>query len=1836
LVRTNPKLTGNIKLAIDESDNLWLESIKANPELSKDDYSKFAVDPNISHPANIFRFLKNGETPNEIVFDIKEQVSSTKTSKDFKNQFDFSHYFSGVKYLASNKYQERLSYLAPLYIKGEVPNFFIILKIEDPADFVLSQIRENYENGQTKGEYISNLFKKSSIIKTFDLRPETKAGKYLRDYVQNVNFPQSPLTVGFEENDYTTWNGILANEGAFGSRGELLYEFYQGSSPLKFFEENITNGFSRNGIIFPNILNLEFVFNDTTSEKYDFNRYLGFYVNAIELSQLDIDLDRAYDSRPTWENTPLVRKRYLETDEVIVDQNNPDGVVIPYKNLDLKISEFTDLFTDADSLYLTYLTDKDSNIYSPKIDDPYAPDYSPTRTVELSSTGTSVLAYLEGHGYSTDDLITITSPDSGYSGEFLITLVDANNFTYTSLTLPSVATSTGTARKELTTGEFRFSNKNIDLGLFFGQSRNIFLQDRGAATKVQGYSHIALTINSELNDYDEFRLYHPGGTRIDANGKYDLFTAALNYIEVPNAGDYYAFNDYDGVVGYDVFYFNAGGYTNEIASALVNCINSTRNRTFTAYAYDNRIFIKVNSPGEFDSLYKLGFTSIDYSTLAINKLTGASLASQLFAFAGGSKEVGNRLIIDAGHLQKILDNFDSILVKSSDSWSKIRKVSQYIDEINDINSVTKALRSSAIESYDEKIAIVLDENETPTIAYKDFIMRPKFRPSFGLLSFFQIKDLDFDFYSSSYTNFPEVDLYNHYYVLPDTFDLVDQYEGVPVEYKIAGKGEIKINLNETTSTSPIDLGAISSGLTIGVSPGIFVEPGLTFDPTLNQTLKFKYSDDTYFTGLITSYNSSTGQVSMVVITVAGTGTYSDWEVYLAVSNSFVDPLPPFPPSLFSSPFMVSEPCSYSIVSGNPFVTYSDDSLNTGASLIIPINDANNELKDFPGFSILKDPSKVVPAGTSDEFLLRTKFLNGITPTEYDYYKENDSVDFALRSKIIPYITKWGIKNGKDSRDNPYRLNTELVFSRNNFSPDHEDRTQNPVNFTHEWFYIESKFNYLNSEITAKLNSTYFENPIDLNLLLSDPNYFINYFTYTPSYTDTLVKEVADTQFRYSNLFKNRAGQYEAFFKGFKMVFKDVTDPTVLGLDGKPVAKDSTNRFDGYKFSCILKPIQEDINDSTQPPVKYKVIEHKDHKFIVIVIELTIGSIESIDDYWWSVPLPGGITTVTNIVPISPPSGVYPVSYIDPTYTTEFGSTLPFDTINGDYRISFDSNGVSNLTHTLLYALKNKKYNTTLNNFSTTKMASKLALSQGIPLGGTTIGKLENISISNYPAILTDDVVKPSDSTIIAIKNIGTNIDLFIDKVAGVVAQNVNPVVSSIEQFLNYELGAGLSLALTTTSSTFPYSTFYSLLPGGSDSIVQNYYSFKVINGGEGYFEKLLEKISFARFKKYVNDLAPFIEYYSYSLDSNGVSVLAANPNFYLEILDQSRIGKVQQVIPIQTTDIPVQYSGEELVGYDYEVAKLSQQVTVNRYKGEYEPIVRNQLIFNSNFEFNKNQINDLKLSNTKINGMIDSIMTLPNFNHIKIANNLILDLESDDTYLAVYPRINEVAIGQADYFLFRNNWDWGFHLKYSSKSEYQPVSGALRVEEDESFIAKTVTLPETIELENFNVTLIGKNDNLDDVDLTQIEIVAKESPLKLEGYINVNNVLTRHLLEDGISQKFNEFLVMSSEYIGNFNSIEEYVREYIRLNILKLYEISLNEFYSKSDASLTSASQETGTNVNSIEFVSLNDQQRNVQGFNIIKTLQINKQDRLILKFSFTKKLGAGLLISPKIKINFI
>jgi hypothetical protein len=256
-------------------------------------------------------------------------------------------------------------------------------------------------------------------------------------------------------------------------------------------------------------------------------------------------------------------------------------------------------------------------------------------------------------------------------------------------------------------------------------------------------------------------------------------------------------------------------------------------------------------------------------------------------------------------------------------------------------------------------------------------------------------------------------------------------------------------------------------------------------------------------------------------------------------------------------------------------------------------------------------------------------------------------------------------------------------------------------------------------------------------------------------------------------------------------------------------------------------------------------------------------------------------------------------------------------------------------------------------------------------------------------------------------------------------------------------------------------------------------------------------------------------------------------------------------------------------------------------------------------------------------------MTIDNFNHIKVSDSQILSLENDSIFDPRYEIPGEIAIGRSKYFLLSSNWDYGFHYKYLTKTQKTEVPGTLRIEEDDSFIGKLINLRTEIELEDFQVSEVGSPTG---INIDDFEIVYYNTPTSIAGFVNINKVLTRYLISDGITQKFEEFLVDSNQIIGNFDSIESYVKEYIKVNILKLYETLSVEFYTKTDPSLTQSGS-----VNPVQFVNgLDDKSRFTLGYKLNNNLQINNFDRLVLSFEFNQQVSGGTLISPKIKIKFI
>jgi hypothetical protein len=276
LLRTNPRLTGNIKLITDSKGDIYLESINANKELSDSRYKKYGVSPEGEYSYDVARFFNDNKTPYEMVYETKRNASDKSVLESYDLQYE-EDYQCGVSFNDSKMYDENFRIFAPIQIDTNIPKLFVIYRVASPKP------NQNYGNGAAdKSSRIESMLTNATIVKTFDLSESSKLGKYIRKHVYSEFFQDSQLTVSFEKNEQTFYNGIDLVKGGFSSKGEFIYkDFIDTDKPIIEANDFITDGFKRNRIVTSNILNLEFMFDDNQSSEYSVSRYFGLFVDDI-------------------------------------------------------------------------------------------------------------------------------------------------------------------------------------------------------------------------------------------------------------------------------------------------------------------------------------------------------------------------------------------------------------------------------------------------------------------------------------------------------------------------------------------------------------------------------------------------------------------------------------------------------------------------------------------------------------------------------------------------------------------------------------------------------------------------------------------------------------------------------------------------------------------------------------------------------------------------------------------------------------------------------------------------------------------------------------------------------------------------------------------------------------------------------------------------------------------------------------------------------------------------------------------------------------------------------------------------------------------------------------------------------------------------------------------------------------------------------------------------------------------------------------------------------------------------------------------------------------------
>lgn len=1646
LIRTNPKLTSNVKLTVDSKNDLWLNSIPADPELAKDQYQRVAVDTGKSHEFNIFKFYNNGKTPSKLAYRIGTTIIQTVSAKDLKDQYEFDYYTSGAKYLESKQYTEKFSYFAPIYLNQVLPDTFVIFKIKGASDYPAGF---QLTNDILRQDSALEFFKNFQLVKAFDMSPESKIGRYLETILENPMRPQAPIGVNFNSSTtaYSYYRGLSIKSGTYVELPVNTNSIFTRGLPLLTKEKFVVSGFEDNSILHPNIINLEFLFDDDTAKDFEINRYFGFYCNRIELAQFDADLESMF-LNPNDNDQALEILRNL-ADDISIPVTNTDGVRLRGTNLTADVSDLNSSLSSQDSIFFSYLeTKSDIHLIKPG---------------SWSQTNNSV--------------------------------------------------------------DFRIDDSSLNIGTLFGPGE-LYSQEKAVVSDIDSKSTLCARIDSNPENASLLKVYHPTGSQFDSAGHYD----AIYFIDSAAAvAGSFVFNepatwlvDYSAA-GQATIYVSADGSPRDIAFALAGAINDLKDSSIQAVPHLNYAFIQLKESGESFGILK----AID-TTQRIT-LIGTQIDGYFYADGG---TLTSHPIINSGAeivselpLQRISDDRTNLLVKTDKNWSRISRVARSTDNIFPDQTETGLI--NATSRFLSSGILILEDNETPLTSNGNLEIRRISKNRVGVFSIFELKDFDFDIYSTQYSRFETLDLFK------------DFFEPVGIEtlrfrehtYLVIGKGVVLVN-------------------------GIEYQDG-----------DYVWQDQTE----PASYRVIQGDCVLIK------STYSP-NALLQLGQS---------------------------------VNIVDAPLTNGDLAIIPAID--DELSSYTGQFSLRTPAvDLSPSVSSAKYTniaeYRDKFINGAVNSEYLIHLEQHAIEFTIDNKLTPYICKWGLKDSIDARSNPYRLNTDLIFGKDNFGPSHVEIFPSAEKLTHEWFYVESDFGFTKNLELLLRNFNYFESEFNVDLFKTQASYFDQYFQYVPTINNVQVDRV---QLRYSDLFRDPyTGQFETVFRGVKYRFFEL-DSARIQINPDRVQEailSTTDRFLDYRFSAILKVVNDDFDDNL-PPVKYEIIENTDSKSIVAVIYLRLAGDDQLPTRSKFIDTDTGLPTYFEREDLLE---------ITPSFTSIF-----YEDVYGDYRIKFNEAEVSNLTYSFLYYAKNKKYNIGDGSFSTIRLATNVDLSFAgftqLPASSVATG-IDIDASEGYMSTLASQIsIVPDAYSPLAYKNTSDK-RYIISEIESSISETTTSILNVVENTVEFSSPI-IYLNEVLVQQIVPFDGVSIQLPTGSPELWKENHRLYQINGGKDYYERIFQYFSFANFKYLLEN---FEDTFTWTTYSNGQP--SSIRTFTMRVQDANA---VNLTTAIENQAVLVTYNSKTVTGgYVYGETPLQIPIEIHRYSGEYDAIFKPVSAF-----YQKTKIGQYEIvgANCSIHiGVKDSFL-IPELNHIKYSTSRILDLENSANYSAEYPVINETPIGTAPFNVLSSSWDKGYHFEYLNKSDRVPIFGTRRLTEDYSFVSKLVKTPDTLFLSDYTIGEVTQPQFRSTAFTNMLDFATYKGNVRFK--FDLETVFAKNFSAAGLKAEFEKFFISDSGVINQNTdllgelTLSQYVEAYAKLNLQRLYKVEEIQIWTKLDKTIP---------VSQVLFEKKTLDELVNEGYSQSKSVQINNQNSSVLEGAIDRPINSGIRVSFRIKIKFI
>lgn len=793
-------------------------------------------------------------------------------------------------------------------------------------------------------------------------------------------------------------------------------------------------------------------------------------------------------------------------------------------------------------------------------------------------------------------------------------------------------------------------------------------------------------------------------------------------------------------------------------------------------------------------------------------------------------------------------------------------------------------------------------------------------------------------------------------------------------------------------------------------------------------------------------------------------------------------------------------------------------------------------------------------------------------TEYDRLQENYNSTLFSKSRVVPYINKFSLKNATNARETPYSLNVSEAFGKTNFSADIEVEGRLPQHLTHEWFYIDKFPNYGEStlgviypeEIFSYLNFDVEQANQNLNLLdFQDitTNVFDKFMIYDGyayevdnANPDDLRYYHAHPDPRYT-IFGD--GSNETFartnFRGLQFTIKERKESNEI----IPTEFNISNKYNSYKFSTILLSTNG-ANEEQELTVKAIVNE----RFKTVSLLLNLHLQESLVNY---------------------------------------------------------------INRRVLYELKGRYANTTTGLAADTNMSGYLDLismnlngSGPYTLTGVGTQFTTQVTLNEGGSYNKIKVILPSGSTIpgmclTVLSVIDDNTLLLSEKpkeLSGISCTTNNVVLTSLSfsEIINatYLYTGGGENAHNEILSKLSAKYIHELLETNNTNDVEyitvkedgtllyNQFILNIDDGVDVYKPTILTT---AEDIKIPNSFRKSISAVGYNLTNR------TNPYItHLKRLNGSYNPSFIDVIDFYNP-------------YNKYKVFLGKNVT-NISDKTVREMIFNQKLFREGTTF---------MTNRKDYGVIKNLF----YHKVNEINQASITKLSPTTPLKpVYPLINEVTIDKRDVNVFTSNFETGYYVRSLANGGFELVPGTKSPVSKKSFMASTAMQPQrNLYLTKFTSSVVNSLKDLNTIrDLGNARRQSVMFETKDQIFIDFYNetVIVDELLESGVLTTIKKYVSPSQSY-GDLTTIEDDARQYALKNLNPLYKIESLQLYVKQI-------KDTVSNVaskNSPEEVLASDY---AEDGNFTYQLHANKPFNL--RLIYNKRVGYTYSILPIIKIS--